>query len=63
MARGLKRKLTTELFFSSDHRPDNRQRKDGTFEMLDFSGLTWPQVSVDSLVPAAPVEDHLLPLT
>ena len=31
--------------------------------MLDFSGLTWPQVSVDSLVPAAPVEDHLLPLT
>jgi len=33
--------------------------------MLDFAGLTWPHVSVASLVPAAPVPipDHLLPLT
>jgi hypothetical protein len=33
--------------------------------MLDFNGLTWPHVSVASLVPAAPVPipEHLLPLT
>jgi len=33
--------------------------------MLDFAGLTWPHVSVASLVPASPVPipDHLLPLT
>jgi len=33
--------------------------------MLDFKGLTWPHVSVASLVPAAPVPipNHLLPLT
>jgi hypothetical protein len=33
--------------------------------MLDFAGLTWPHVSVASLVPAAPVPipEHLLPLT
>jgi hypothetical protein len=33
--------------------------------MLDFAGLTWPHVSVASLVPAAPITipGHLLPLT
>ncbi|WP_441233726.1 heme-binding protein [Bradyrhizobium sp. 930_D9_N1_4] len=33
--------------------------------MLDFATLTWPHVSVASLVPAAPVPipDHLLPLS
>jgi hypothetical protein len=33
--------------------------------MLDFNGLTWPHVSVASLVPAAPVPipENLLPLT
>ena len=33
--------------------------------MLDFAGLTWPHVSVASLVPAAPIPipDNLLPLT
>ncbi|MCP3447706.1 heme-binding protein [Bradyrhizobium sp. CCGUVB14] len=33
--------------------------------MLDFNGLTWPHVSVASLVPAAPVPipEHLLPLS
>ena len=33
--------------------------------MLDFSGLTWPHVSVASLVPAAPIPipEHLLPMT
>jgi hypothetical protein len=33
--------------------------------MLDFKGLTWPHVSVASLVPASPIQipEHLLPLT
>ena len=33
--------------------------------MLDFAGLTWPHVSVASLVPAGPIEipENLLPLT
>jgi hypothetical protein len=33
--------------------------------VLDFNGLTWPHVSVASLVPSAPVPipSHLLPLT
>jgi hypothetical protein len=33
--------------------------------MLDFAGLSWPHVSVASLVPAAPVPipANLLPLT